>query len=236
MERSALPAADAASPPQAAVASARITLRPIGSPLTVAMSGLAIASLVQSGLDLHWISSTQGHDVGLVLISVPFMLQIIACVLAYLARDGATAAAVGVLSTSWLAMGLIRLRSAPGSHSGALGLMLLAAGAVLALSSSAVAAAKPLPGLVFMLAALRFIVAGIAELGGGSFPTHAAGIIGCAVVGLAGYSVVAFELEGQRHRPVLPTFRRGLGRAAISGDLVTQLEGAANEAGVRRTT
>ena len=37
----------------------RIFLRPLGSPLTVGMSGLAIASLVQSGRDLNWVATDQ---------------------------------------------------------------------------------------------------------------------------------------------------------------------------------
>jgi hypothetical protein len=86
---------------------ARIVVRPIGSPLTIGMSGLAIASLVQSGLDLQWIALDQTRDVGLILIAVPFVLQIIACVFSYLARDGATGAAIGVLAASWLALGLV---------------------------------------------------------------------------------------------------------------------------------
>jgi hypothetical protein len=37
---------------------ARVFLRPIGSPLTIGLSGLAVASLVASGLALRWISVT----------------------------------------------------------------------------------------------------------------------------------------------------------------------------------
>src|SRR5579875_1911458 len=153
----------------------RVFLRPIGSPLTIGMAGLTIASLVQSGLDLHWLAVTQGHDVGLILISVPFLLQLLACVFSYLARDGATGAALGVLSVSWLALGLVHLTSAPGSRSGALGLMLLAAGAMLCLSAIAAASSKPLPGTVFTLAGVRFLVAGIYELGAATVWQHAAG-------------------------------------------------------------
>jgi hypothetical protein len=200
------------------------------------MSGLAIASLVQSGLDLHWIARNQTHAVGLILVSVPFLLQTIACVFSYLARDGATGAAVGVLSGSWLAQGLVHLTSVPGSRSGALGLTLLAAGGTLILSASAVASAKPLPGGVFALAGLRFIFAGVFALGGAGFWEDAGGMIGLTVVALAGYCVLAFELEGQEHRPVLPTFRRGKAKARPQLDLSEQLAGVVNEAGVRQTT
>lgn len=213
----------------------RIFLRPIGSPLTLGMSGLAIASLVQSGLDLHWLAAGQSRDVGLILLSVPFVLQIVACVFSYLARDGATGAAIGVLSVSWLAQGLVHVTSPPGSRSGALGLMLLAAGGTLALSGAAVATAKPLPGAVFVLAALRFVLSGISLLGGGAFFEHAGGILGLIVVAMAGYCVLAFELEGLQHRPVLPTFRRGVA-AAGAANPAGATDGLAQEPGVRQTT
>jgi hypothetical protein len=56
------------------------------------------------------------------------------------------------------------------------------------------------------------------------------------VLSAAAYSVLAFELEGQRRRPVLPTFRRGPAREAVLGDGAEQVDGVINEAGVRRTT
>jgi hypothetical protein len=214
---------------------AQIFLRPIGSPLTTGMSGLAIASFVESGLDLGWVVKSQGRMVGLILIAVPFVLQLVACVFSYLARDGATAAAVGVLSTTWLALGLVRVVSGS-SGSGALGLLLVMAGATLALSSIAVASAKPLPASVFLLAATRFVLSGVYELSSAGFWQDAAGIIGLVVAASAGYCVLAFELEGQRHQPVLPTFRRGPGRAALDGSSPSPVAGLADEAGVRQTT
>lgn len=214
----------------------RVTLRPVGSPLTIGMAGLAIASLVQSGLDLRWVAIDQTHPAGLILLSVPFVAQLVAAVFCYLARDGSTGAATGVLSVSWLALGLVHLSSTPGSRSGALGLMLLASGAVLVLSAVAVAVAKPLPAAVFGLAGARFVLSGIDQLGAASPWRHAAGIVGLVVVGLAGYCVIAFELEGQRHRSVLPTLRRGSGRlpADVSSD--GPIGPVEAEPGVRQTT
>lgn len=215
---------------------ARIFLRPVGSPLTIAMSGLAIASLVQAGFDLHWLKASQSQEVGLVLISVPFVLQIVACLFAYLSRDGAAGAAIGVLATSWLGLGLVHLVSHPGSRNGALGLMLIAAGGVLILSSVAVGLLKPLPGIVFALSGIRFALSGIFELGGSQTWLDTAGIVSLAVLGLASYCVLAFELEGEQHRPVLPTFRRGRGRTAVLGDPQAKVNGLVGEAGVRQTT
>jgi hypothetical protein len=199
------------------------------------MAGLAIASLVQSGFDLHWLAKDQAVKVGLILLAVPFVLQVIASVLAFLARDGATGSTMGVLAASWLAVGLVHVASPGGQRSGALGLMMLASAGIVALLSSAVATVKPLPGGVFLIEALRFALAGIYELGGGGWG-NAAGITGLVVVVGAAYCAVAFELEGEHRRPVLPTFRVGRGRAALTGAPDAVVDDVVHDAGVRHTT
>jgi hypothetical protein len=199
------------------------------------MSGLVIASFVDSGLELHWIPRAETVDVGLTLVSVPFILQLIGCVFSYLARDGAAGAALGVLSSSWLALGLVHIVSTRPT-SGALGLLFLASGTVLALSASAVAMGKPLPGVVFLAAALRVGLAGIYQLSSAAAWQSASGILGLVVTAMACYCVLAFELEGQRHAPVLPTFRHGRGAGAVAVDAGGQLDGIAQEAGVRQTS
>jgi hypothetical protein len=83
---------------------------------------------------------------------------------------------------------------------------------------------------------LRFIVGGVYYLGASGFWQNAAGIVGLGVVGGATYCVLAFELEGQLHRAVLPTFRRNRGAAATAGDPAAAIDGVANEPGVRQTT
>lgn len=215
---------------------ARIILRPLGSPLTLGMSGLAIASLVQSGVELHWTPREETVQAGLILIAVPFVLQLLACILSYMARDGATGAAVGVLATTWLAIGLIHIVAKPGATSGTLGLLLVASGGVLLASASAIASAKPLPGVIFAATALRFAMAGVYQLSTVTFWEHAAGLLGLLVTALAAYGALAFELEGQRERAVLPTFRRGRAAAAIrDGEGIDQRR-LVTEPGVRETT
>ena len=214
----------------------QIVLRPIGSPLTLGMSGLAIASLVQSGVELHWTPAGQTFQAGLILIAVPFVLQLLACIFSYMARDGATGAAVGVLATSWLAIGLIHIAAKPGVTSATLGVLLVSAGGVLFASASAIASTKPLPGAIFAAAALRFVTAGIYQLSTVSFWEHAAGLLGLIVTALAVYATLAFELEGQRQRPVLPTFRRARAAAAIRQGRGSDLERLVSEPGVRETT
>jgi uncharacterized protein len=214
---------------------ARIFLRPIGIPLPLGMAGLTIASFVVSGLELHWVKHSETLEIGLILVAVPFILQLIACVLSYLARDGAAGATLGVLATTWLALGLIHIVSPTSRVSGALGLLLLIASACVALSAVTVAVAKPLPALVFFAAALRFGLSGIYQLSATPAWEHAAGILGLVVSGLAAYCVLAFELEGQNHGAVLPTFRRGRGAVALRNGTRAQLDQVAHEPGVRQT-
>ncbi len=200
------------------------------------MSGLAIASFVQSGLELGWVPRSQTIYVGVILLAVPGVLQLLGSVLAYLARDGAAGAALGVLGTSWLALGLVDVISRRAHPTEVVGLLLLIAGVVVFLSATAIGLAKPLPGLTFAAAALRFVLAAIYQLGATGTWNGAAGILGLVVVGLAGYSVVAFELEGQERHPVLPTFRRGRGAAAVRAQAPAQVAEIGHEAGVRQTT
>jgi hypothetical protein len=48
--------------------------------------------------------------------------------------------------------------------------------------------------------------------------------------------VLAFELEGQQRRPVLPTFRRGRGLAALLGSADAAVDDVLHDADARQTT
>lgn len=214
----------------------RIYLRPIGSPLAIGMSGLAIASLVESGVDLRWVPSNEALQAGLILIAVPLVLQLVAAIFSYLARDGAAGAATGVLATTWMALGLCHATAGTGRTLAAEGLLLVAAAGVLALSAIAVGIGKPLPAAVFMIAALRFALSGVYQLSAAVFWKDVAGIAGLVVCVGAVYCVLAFELEGQQRRPVLPTMRRGEAELAMRKGRAASFAGVTNEAGVRQTT
>lgn len=212
---------------------ARVFLRPIGSPLVLGLSGLAVASLVESGLELRWIAASQTPYVGITALTIPFVLPLTACVLAYLARDAATGTAAGVIATTWLSLGIVQVVASPHATSGALGLMLIAAASLLALTAVSVSIVKPLPAFLFFLAAVRFALTGIYHLSSEQGFQRASGVIGLILFVLALYSVLAFELEDQR-KPLLPTFRRQGGAIAVAtdGEVAGDL---AREAGVRRT-
>src|SRR4051794_16389360 len=185
-----------------------VFLRPIGSPLGLGMAGLLGASLVVSGIELGWIASNQRGAVGLMLVAFAFPLQFAASLIAFGARDGAAGTALGILSGTWLATGLTFLSSGASAKSGALGLLLLASAVALACAAAGTATGKLVPAAVFALEAVRFVGAGIHELGGGEFWQDAAGIVGLLVVALAAYIVAAAVLEDARGATVLPLARR----------------------------
>jgi succinate-acetate transporter protein len=161
----------------------------------------------------------------LLIAGVP--LQLIGAAFALPARDAAAAVSMGLLSISWMGMGLTRLLSPPGSVSHSLGLVLLAAGVLLACSAAGQATGKPLAGVTLACAAARLVLSGLHELTGSSGLQTVSGIVGLVVVALAGYLVVALQLEDAQDQAVLPVGRRGRGRRD------TDVDGAAREAGVR---
>ena len=187
---------------------AQVFLRPIATPLPIGMIALAVGSLVLGGLQLSWISTTQGHMVALCLLAFVVPLQLVSFVFGYLSRDEGTASALATLAGTWFSIGLVTLAAVPGSTSGGLGLLLVAATGALLVPVAVAAASKPLVSTVFAVTALRFLLSGIYQLtGGGSWQT-ASGVVGLVVVAAAWYTAIAFALEAGHRKAVLPVFRR----------------------------
>lgn len=213
---------------------ATVMMRPMGTPLPLGLTGLAIASLVFSGIDLGWIPGAQGHDAAIVVLASAVPLQTLACVFALPARDGPTAGTNALLAATWTAYCVVRLGTPAGASSPALGLQLLVAGPLLIGMASAQGLGKPFIGAAVALAGARFVISGVSELSGAVGWQDAAGALGLAVAAIAAYAVVALELEDAQDRQVLPTFRREQARRALEGNEASQLEGVEHEAGVRR--
>lgn len=181
-----------------APAAATVLLRPLGAPVALGLAGLTGASLVTSGVELDWLAAGQRHDVALILLAFPFPLQLVASLIAFAARDSAAGTALGLLAATWLATALVWLSSPAGSVSGALGLVLLVAGALLSGTGAAAMTAKLLPGAIFVVEGVRFLLAGVHELGAAAGWQDAAGVVGLAVVALAGSTMLGFVLREVR--------------------------------------
>jgi hypothetical protein len=211
-----------------------VVLRPIASPLTLAFLALAVGTFILAGLQFSWIPTTQSADIGLALIVFVFPLQAVSSVFGFLARDSIAGTGTGLLSASWLAIGVLTFTGRPGQTSGALGLLLIGAATALLVPATVGAASKPLASLVITGVALRFFLTGGYELSSASVWKYAAAAEGLLLAVVALYAALAFELEDNRRHTVLPTLRRGTGRQAIAGTLADELDGLHKEAGVRK--
>jgi succinate-acetate transporter protein len=215
---------------QDGAASARVFLRPIGTPLPLGFVGLAVATTVMACFDLRWIPVGEQHQVALVLIAFSFPLQALATILLFLARDAAAGAGIGVQSVSWLVLGLLMYTSPPGSRSVTVGIFLFAAAGALLPSALTSAMTKLIPGVVMLGTAVRFVLTGLYEKMGGPSWSHIAGWEGIALAGLAIYAAFAADLEGAFRRTVLPLGRR----PPLEQHLADQFPRVEREPGVRQ--
>lgn len=185
----------------------RVFLRPIATPLPIGLAALAVGSILLAGKQLHWVAAGQGHEIALCLLGFVVPLQLISFVFGYLSRDEGAASALAVLSGTWLAVGLVTLTSAPGSTSGGLGMLLIAAAGALLIPVAVAASSKPLVSLVFFVTAARFLITGLYQLGVPAVWETVAGILGAVLTGLAWYAAAAFALEAGNRKAILPVFR-----------------------------
>jgi len=212
---------------------ARIVLRPIGNPLPLGFLALAAGTLLVTALQLEWLQPTDGSQVALIIVAFVFPLQLLACVFGYLARDVVAGTGMGLLSGTWLSIGLVKLTSEPGATSDALGLFLLLAATAMLVPAAASSAGKRVPAAVLATTALRFATTGLHELTASDSWKTIAAIVGLALCALAVYAALAMALEDARRRTVLPLGRRGAGEESLRGGLDAQLVRIEREAGVR---
>jgi succinate-acetate transporter protein len=225
------PAEDAAR--QALTERVVVNLRPIASPSSIGLFGLAAGAFALSGLQLDWVAADQAPQVALVLIAFAGVSQLIASLLAFLARDAVVATSMTVLALTWLSIGLVMNSSPPGSTSKALGLLLLASGTFMVLNGLTAALSKLVPSVIFLLAGLRFLTTGLYQLSANEGWKTTSGAIGLVLAALALYGAWAFELEGATKKTVLPLGRRRQGTVAVQGSLFEQVKDVAVEPGVR---
>jgi uncharacterized protein len=187
-------------------------LRPIGNPLPLGFLALAGGTLLVSGLQLGWLSDSEGKDVALILIAFVFPLQLVAAVFGFLGRDVVAGTGMGILCGTWLSIGVVTLTSAPGSTSDALGVFLLVAAVAMLVPTAAAASGKLVAVAVLATTALRFACTGIYQLSASDTWRDIAGVVGLALCVIAVYAALALALEDARRTTVLPTGRRGAGR------------------------
>ncbi len=217
------------------MAEVRIVVRPYASSLPLGFFAFGIGMLLLGGLGNGWLHASDRHTAGLLLASFVFPLELLAAIVAFLARDAFGGTGLGMFSTSWLALGLANMSASQDALSRTVGLYEFGFAFAVALLAVPAFGGKPLIGAIMLAAAVRGVMSGVYEWGGPrSFDTvagwTAVGIFACAM-----YGGIAFLLEEVRKQEVLPVFRRGSSKDSFEGDLGAQLRRLADEAGVRQT-
>lgn len=212
---------------------ARVFLRPIANPMPLGFVGVAVATLVDAGVNFKWFSTSETHQAAVVILVFAPLTQVIACVFGFLARDPVASTGMGVQAAGWLTIGLLLLLTPAGSTSAVLGTLLFGAGAGLLLIAIVCGQSKLLPALVLATTATRWIVEGVYQTSGSETWQDASGVIGLVLCALALYTAFAMDLEDQLHRSVLPILRRESAKRALQPELAAQTQKVAAEAGVR---
>ncbi len=185
---------------------ARVFLRPIGTPIPLGFMALAVTTSVFAVVELRWIPVSQEQTAARMALLITAPLQLLASVFGYLARDPVAGTGMAFLSGTWALTGVETLKAPPGSTSAGLGVALVACGVAL-LVPVVSSGGKRVAAGVMALTATRFAVTGAAQLTGADSVRIAAACVGLALGVAALYAALAFELEGARHRTLLPVGR-----------------------------
>jgi uncharacterized protein len=214
-------------------AQTRIFLRPIGSGLPLGFFSFGIGMLLLACLAIGWIPVNEQKQVGMLLMSFVFPLELVATVMAFLARDTLGATTLGLFTTSWLALGWADFASPPGATSITLGIYLFGFATAVLLIAIMSTLGKPFFSVLLSGAVARMVLSGYYEVGGSHEWLKVSGGFGIALAALAMYGGTALGLEDARQRAVLPLFRRGAADVAFQG-FEAQLDRLEAEPGVRQ--
>jgi succinate-acetate transporter protein len=109
---------------------ARVVLRPMANPLPLGFASVAIATIVDSGLNLKWFPLAEHHEAAVVILLAAPLTQIIAYIFGYLTRDPVAATGMGIQAVGWAGTGLLLLLAPPEETQAVLGTFLFGAAAV----------------------------------------------------------------------------------------------------------
>lgn len=213
----------------------RIVLRPLASSLPLGFLAFGAGTILLTALELKWVPLAQDRQLMILVLAFVTPLEILAGVLAFLARDSGAATGLTMLGAAWAGTAITVLTGTPGALSKSLGIFLLLLSANMLVLSAASVRGKPAFGALLAIGAARFALTGIYQAGlGGASTQTAAGWIGLPLAVLSLYGGLALLLEEGAQRTILPTGRRGRAKNSLEKGIGTQIAQAAQEAGVRR--
>jgi hypothetical protein len=210
----------------------RIVLRPIGSPLPLGFFTVAIDNVLVSTLQWGLLPGADRRAVALIVLPA-FIVQAIVGVLSFGARDSAAGTLMLSFATTWLVDALVFYLNPPGAAA-ALGMFYVLFGVFISLMLTSAFLKRALAA-VLVVAAPRFLVAGVALLTGNKALYQAGAVLGFLLAAVALYTAFALLLEDFRGREVLPVGRQGAARQATHGSLAVELRDIERQPGVRRT-
>jgi len=211
----------------------RIVTRPIGSPLPLGFFAFGVGTLLLTGLQLGWVPMEGTRTIAVMLVAFVGPLEVLAGIIAYLARDAGSATALGILGAAWIGTGSALLATTPAQTSAALGFFLLIIAGVLVLLLIPAIPGKAYLAVVLALAVVRFALTGVYEMDMASWAREASGWLGVPLAAASAYGGLALLLEDAQKQTILPFARRGAAERAIEGGPEEQIAHIETEAGVR---
>ena len=219
--------------PAAAKDDTRIVLRPIGSALPLGFFAFGIGMLLLGASAIGWIPVDEQKDVGMFLIAFVFPLELVATVVAFLARDTLGATTLGLFTTSGSRSAGPTTRLRPARRASPPASTSSASRRRCSCSRSCRRSASRSSRCSCCSPARGWCSPAAGEVGGSHGWYKAAGCIAIALAALAFYGGTGLALEDARKAEWLPLFRRGKADEAFSG-YEAQLEALHAEPGVRQ--
>ncbi len=192
----------------------RITLRPYGNPLPLGFFSFAIGMALLAGIGMGWLSTVADvRTSGILMAAFVFPLELIATVFALLSRDTAVAAALGLYTTMWLALGIVTALDPATKVSRPVG-MLLGAFTLMLIPLTVMAAfSKVLISVVLGLSSVRAGFEAAYQLGAPQWTDRVNGIGALVLLGLALVAGTAMLVEDLRGSAALIGRRNQAARA-----------------------
>jgi succinate-acetate transporter protein len=210
----------------------RVVLRPYASPLPLGFFSFAVGMVLIAATGLGWLESGDMRAVGVLMAAFVFPLQLMSTVFAVLTRDTAAATALGLYSTSWLALGLLYVLEPAMQTSRPLGLFLVGFAVVLIPLAVGALFGKTLLAVVLSVSAIRAGLQAAYQLGCPHWTDLASGVCAGLLVVLGCYAGTAFMVEDFRGTTGLMA-RRGAARTALEDGPAEQFSQPPHDPGVR---
>lgn len=193
----------------------QVSLRPYGNPLPLGFFSFAVGMVLLAGIGLGWLSTVADvRTAGILMAAFVFPIELIATVFALLSRDTPTAAALGLYTTMWLALGIVTALNPQVQVSRTVGMLLGAFTVMLIPLAIAAVFGKVLVAVVLGVSAVRSGFAAAYQLGGPQWTDRANGIGALVLLGLALIAGTALLVEDLRGSAAL-IGRRGQAAAAV---------------------